>query len=187
MTTPVQTPAAGAPAEVVTRKRGRETVGDMVRSLGLVMVGVVVIWWLAQPPSQDEAEIREVPTAGAISELQRAAPGIPVPGELPQGWVSNAVVADGDGLRIGWNTPTEHYVEYAASLGGDEAFLADFSGQGTEVGTFDVAGVTWTQLQNADEETTLVREVDGRTVAVGGTREDTSLEELRQVAAVVRP
>ena len=183
MTTPVQTPA---PTEVVTRRRGRETVGDMVRSLGLVLAGVVALWWLAQPPSADEAVIREMPTAGAVAELQRSAPGIPVPGPLPEGWVSNAVVATGDGLRIGWNTPDKHYVEYAASLGDDADFLRDFSGSGSPVGDVTVGGVTWQQLQNADDETTLVREVDGRTVAVGGTREDGTFEEVRQVAAAVR-
>lgn len=182
MTTETQPRAAEAPK----RKRGRETVGDMVRSLGLVMLIVVPVWFLAQPPDSDKATVRAQDTVRPIADLQRQAPGIPVPGALPDGWVANAVAADQDGLRIGWNTPTTHYLEYAASLG-DPAFLPTITGNGTQVGTVEVDGVTWEQYQNEDDATTLVRKVDGRTIAVGGVREDTSLAEIETVARTVSP
>lgn len=177
-----ETPARAAPK----RKRGRETVGDMVRSLGLVLLIVLPLWFLAQPPASDEAEVRAQDTVSPIADLQRQSPGIPVPGPLPEGWVANAVVADQDGLRIGWNTPTGGYLEYAASLGAAE-FLPTTTGNGAQVGTVQVGGVTWQQYQNDDDATTLVREVGSRTVTVGGVREDTTLAEIETVAETVSP
>ncbi len=175
-----ETRAAPAPQ----RKRGRETVGDMVRSLGLVMLIVVPVWFLAQPPDSDRATVRPQDTVGPIADLQRQAPGIPVPGALPAGWIANAVAVDPDGLRIGWNTPTEHYLEYAASLG-DPGFLPTITGNGKQVGTIDVSGVTWEQYQNDEDATTLVRKVGGRTIVVGGVRENTTLAEIETVAETV--
>ncbi len=182
MATETATPLREAPK----RKRGRETVGDMVRSLGLVMLIVVPVWFLAQPPSSDTATVRAQDTAGPIADLQRQSPGIPVPGVLPQGWVANAVAAGPDGLRIGWNTPTGHYLEYAASLGAQD-FLPTITGNGKQVGTVRIAATTWQQWQSADDATTLVRRVGDRTVVVGGVREDTTLSEIETVAATVKP
>ncbi len=180
------TETATPPREAPKRKRGRETVGDMIRSLGLVMLIVVPVWFLAQPPSSDTATVRAQDTAGPIADLQRQSPGIPVPGTLPQGWVANAVDPGPDGLRIGWNTPTGHYLEYAGSFGAKD-FLPTITGDGQQVGTIQVDGTTWQQWQNDGDATTLVRQVGNRTIAVGGVREDTTLSEIETVAATVKP
>lgn len=179
------TPAPPAPSG--RRKRGRESVADMVRSLGLVLVIVVVAYWLAKPSGSDEQEIRVKDIGPSLSQLQRQAPGIPVPLGLPAGWRPTVDDGDAQSLRIGFLTPTGEYAEYAASLDSDPEFLSDLTGKGDAVGDFVVGPVVWRQYQDGPEHTTLVRVVDGRTVYVGGFRETTSLDELRTLAASVAP
>lgn len=176
-----------APAPAPKKKRGRESVTDMVRSLGLVLVVVIAAWWLAQPPDSDEQSIRVVDTSRDIAQLQRETPGVPVPTVLPAGWRSTVNEGLPGGLRLGYVTPGEQYVEYAVSVSSPPTFLSDITGRGTEVGVFDVGAVTWRQFQNDDGATTLVRTVGASTVAVGGVRETTSLDELRALAASIKP
>jgi hypothetical protein len=182
------TQTSAPPVATGKRKRGRESVGDMIRSLGLVLVVVVLAWWLASPTDEDKQEIRVVDIAPTLAQLQRDVPGLPVPSGLPATWRSTVDAGDGATVRIGWVTPTEQYAEWAVALTSARDFYADETGKdAAEVGTFDVAGVTWRQLQDADDRTTLVREVGDRTLFVGGMRETTSLDELRELAAAVQP
>jgi len=163
------------------RKRGRETAGDMLRSLGLVLLIVVALWFLAQPPDSDEQTVRTVDPTSDIASLQQAAPGVPAPQGLPAQWQATSSTLDPEGLRVGYVTPQGQYAEYATSTAPD--FLVEISGGGPEVGTVDVDGVSWRQVQDSEDHTTLVRDVAGRPVAVGGVRETATLDELRALAA----
>ena len=61
-------PAPPGAQAVVRKKRGRESAGDMLRSLGVVLVLVVLMWFLAQPPDSDEQRVRVVdPTTDVAS------------------------------------------------------------------------------------------------------------------------
>ena len=168
------------------RKRGRETAGDMLRSMGLILLIVIPVWYLAQPPDSDEQAIRVVDPTADIRSYQQAAPGVPAPTGLAADWRSTSSTLEPGRLRIGYVTPDDEYAEYASSTGPADTFLPDISGQAQQVGTFDVGGVTWRQLRDRDDHTSLVREVAGATVVVGGVRETTTLEELRTLAASVR-
>ena len=174
-----------APAAPAKRRRGRETVGDMIRSLGLVLLIVVALWFFAQPPSSDSKTIRVVDPTSDIAALRQAAPGIPVPGGLPDRWRPTSSTLDPGRLRIGYVTPADQYAEYAAAVGAQPDFLPDITGRGSPVGTLVVAGVTWQQYEDADKHTTLVRRVGADTVIVGGVRETTTPGELRTLAAAV--
>lgn len=182
MSEQVSTAARPAPAPKRPRKRGRESAGDMVRSLGLVLLLVVALWFLARPPGSDAQPVRTVDPTSDLAGLQQAAPGVPVP-HLPTGWRATSSTLDPDGLRIGWLTPAGQYAEYAASRA--PGFLADITGHGRQVGTYAAGGSTWMQYADAEEHTTLVRLAAGRTVAVGGVRETSSLDELHAMAAAV--
>lgn len=175
--------SAATPAK---RKRGRETAADMIRSLGLVLVLVGVVWYLAQPPRSDEKQLRVVDPTSDLTALQVSAPGIPVPGGLPAGWRPTSSTPTPGSLRIGYVTPQDQYAEYAASTTASPDFVADLSGRGTPVGTFQVGNVPWQQLRDAAGHDTLVRVVADRTVVVGGVRETSTLDELRTLAAAVR-
>lgn len=183
MSTPVQ-----ATEPQPTKRRGRENVLDMVRSLGLVMIVVVAAWWLAQPNDEDLAEVRPVDPAIELRSLERLQPGAPAPVATPEGWITNVAVGSLDGLRIGYITPDEQYLEYAISITSDEQFFADITGKGERVGEVVVGGVTWEQYNAAERDaTSLVRVVGPSTVVVGGTRETGTLDQLTTLAGVISP
>ena len=167
------------------KKRGRETAGDMIRSMGLILLIVIPVWFLAQPPDSDEAEIRVVDPSADVASYQREVPGVPVPGALPPQWRPTSSNPEPGALRIGYVTPSTQYAEYASSTAGP-TFLSDITGQGSPVGTVDVGGAVWQDYRDADDHQTLVREAAGATVIVGGLRETASDEELRTLAAAVR-
>lgn len=179
-----QAERAAEPEHLTEKRRGRENAADMVRSLGLVMVLVIGLWWLAQPGEQDEREIRVIDNSGSVAALLREAPGTPVP-STPAQW--QPTVADGvvGGLRLGYVTPSEHYVEFVVSTGGDPEFLETITGKGTQVGTFDIGEVTWQQYSGEDRATSLVRVVGEATVVVGGLRETATFDELATLAQTV--
>ena len=166
-------------------RRGRESAGDMVRSLGLVMLIVVPLWFLAQPPAGDEQEVRVVDPAADVASFRRAAPGVPVPGPLPAGWRATSSTLEPGALRIGWVTPAGEYAEYSATTG-PATDLPGRTGAATEAGSTTVAGIAYRQYDDGQDHTSLVREAGGGTVVVGGVRETTTLEELRVLAAAVR-
>jgi len=166
-----------------TRRRGRETATDMLRSLGVVLLLVLALWFLAQPPKGDEQDLRVVDPTSDIAQLQSAAPGVPAPHRLPAQWRATSSTLDPEGLRIGYVTPRGAYAEYATSSAPD--FLATITGNGGDAGAVDVGGVSWRQVEDGAQHTTLVREVAGRTVVVGGVRETTTLDELRALAGAV--
>jgi hypothetical protein len=165
------------------RKRGLESTGDMIRSLGLVMAIVVVVFWLAKPPASDAKRLRVVDPTGDVKAFSQAVPGVPVPGALPTGWRST--VSDyrfgGSQLRVGWVTPAGEYAEYAANAAPPETFLEDITGRAPRTGTVVVDGVTWTEYRR-DEAISLVRTYGATTVVLGTLRNSSSLEELRVLA-----
>ena len=170
-------------SEVETKKkRGRETAGDMVRSLGLVLVAVVGIWFLAQPPDSDEKEIRVVGPAGELAVFTADVPAAPVPGTLPAAWrpTSSTIGGDPSSLRVGYVTPSEAYAEYAASTAPVAEYLPEITGEkARRLEPVEVAGATWQQYEDEDGSLSLVRSYDAVTVVVGTKRASAPLAELR--------
>ena len=170
-----QTPA---PAK---KKRGRESTGDMVRSLGLVLAIVAVVFFLAQPPKSDEKAVRVVDPTGDVRGWQQTHPGVPVPGVAPAGWRATVADSTRDQLRVGWVTPAGTYVEYAASTAEPEQYVQDLTADAPRDGTVDVAGTPWDAYREA-RSTSLVRSVSGATIVVGTLRGNASLADLRLLA-----
>ena len=163
------------------RKRGRESAADMVRSLGLVMLVVVPIWFFAQAPDSDEVPLREVDPSQSIAAFAADAPAAPVPGVLPQGWRATSATYDGaqSTLRVGWVTPQGQYAEYAASSEPQEEFLELIAGEQVErLAPVTVDGVAWQQLQEPDGSRSFTRSYGATTVVVGTRRATAGPEEL---------
>ena len=156
----------------------------MVRSLGLVMLIVIPIWFLAQPPDSDEQAIRVVDPGPDVVALQRAVPGVPVPQGLPPQWRPTSSTLEPSGLRVGYVTPNDQYAEYATS--DRPEFDTEITASAPAVGTGPVGGQTWRLHDDGEGTTTLVRSAGGRAVAVGGLRETTTLEELLVLAEATR-
>lgn len=182
----VSTVTAPSPAK---RKRGREGAVDMVRSLGLCMLLVIPIWYLAQPPDEAEQRIRVVDQAPDVQAWQASAPSAPAPQGVPSGWQATVSQQVGPpaGLRLGWNTDGGHYVEFAATTGPAERFVPETTGADEPDGTVDVAGQSWQRYAEDDGSVSLVRTVDGTTVVVGTRRSSADDGELRALAESVRP
>lgn len=160
--------------------RGRETAVDMVRSLGLVLAAVVMIWFFAQPPASDQEEIRVVDPAGELSAFAAAQPGSPVPRSLPEQWRATSSTLAPGSVRVGYVTPSEQYAEYAASSAPQA--LADLTGAGRRLASVDVAGTAWEQYQDSDGSLSLVRSYGSVTVVLGTLRSTADLTELTVLA-----
>lgn len=167
--------------------RGRESAGDMVRSLGLVMIGVVVVWFFAQPPESDEQRIRAVDPAADITAFRADVPAAATPGFLPAAWTSTSsqVTAEPQRLRIGYVTPTEQYAEYAASTAPREDVLEELVGTAERLAPVTVSGAPWEQYREADGSLSLVRAYGQVTVVVGTLRATAPLAELEVLARSV--
>lgn len=175
-------PSDTAPPPAPKKKRGRESVGDMVRSLSLVLLGVVVVWWFAQAPASDEAELRVVDPSGDLAAFASDVPETPVPTGLSEQWRATSSTRTGASLlRVGYVTPAGQYAEYAAATEAD-GFVPEITGFETDGGRqlepVDVDGVAWDQYRDSDGSLTLVRSFGPVTVVAGTTRATASQEEL---------
>ena len=169
-------------------ERGRESAGDMVRSLGLVLLIVGAVYFFARPPASDEKGIRIVDSTDAVSSFSANAPSVPVPRDLPAGWrttVSEYDVRSGL-LRVGWVTPKGEYAEYAAASKPTETFLADITANAPRTETVDIDGTSWTQYRQG-KAISLVRSYGSATVVIGTLRDTAGLEELRVLAGRLAP
>lgn len=165
------------------RERGRESAGDMVRSLGLVLLIVFAVYFFARPPASDEKAIRVVDPTGAVQAFAAAAPGTAVPRGMPAGWRATVAEYDARGglLRVGWVTPKGEYAEYAAAAKPTETFLVDITASAPRTGTVDIDGSSWTQYRQ-DKAISLVRSFGATTVVLGTLRGTAGLDELRVLA-----
>jgi hypothetical protein len=170
-----------APPAPARSRRGRETALDMLRTLAVVFVLVVPLWFFGQASPDDSKRIRPVDPTEALQAFAKETGG-PLP-STPSGWVVNVKDYRAGVVRVGY-VLGEHYTEFQGSTG--TAFLEDATGKGKPVGTVDVAGTPWQSWESQDGHTSLVRTVGSVTVLVGGVRENATQAELEQLAATVR-
>lgn len=164
-------------------KRSRQSAGDMVRSLGLVMLLVGVVFFFAQPPHSDAKKIRVVDPTSDVRAFSDAAPAGALPRTMPAGWRATVSTFNPETqqLRIGWVTPEGNYAEYAAAVRAAPVFVSDVTGQAGRVGTVDIGGAEWQEFRK-DKAISLVRDFGTSTVVLGTLRDTASLDELRVLA-----
>lgn len=181
------TAGAGAPA-ARPKRRGRETATDMIRSLAVVMVLVVMMWFFGQAPKSSEVQVRVIDPTATLSTFQRLAPTAPLPAGLSERWrATSATLTPGpDRVRVGYVTPGEQYAEYAATTGPAPDFVREIVGEVPPAGTIDVAGVTWQRYLGERDAISLVRTTGPVTVVVGSLRASASLEEITELARSLR-
>lgn len=184
-TAPASPDAALPPAK---RKRGLESLGDMVRSLAVVMVIVLGLFFFALPPSSDRKAERDVNPAADVRSFTQVVPAALVPGALPGGWRSTVATYDSEPnrLRIGYLTAANHYVEYAAVEGPSATYVANLTDRAAALRTVDVAGQPWQLVQDEAHRQSLIRQVGQTTVVVGSLRNNATLDELLTLAASLR-
>ncbi|GAC1445174.1 MAG: hypothetical protein NVSMB55_24770 [Mycobacteriales bacterium] len=165
------------------KQRSRQSAADMVRSLGLVLLIVGFVFFLAQPPHSDAKKIRVVDPTSDVQAFSSAAPAVAVPHAPPAGWRPTVSTFDPDSqlLRVGWVTPAGSYAEYAAAVHAQPVFVSDITGQASSAGAVEIGGVSWQEYRK-DKAVSLVRVFGASTVVLGTLRDTASLDELRVLA-----
>lgn len=176
---------ATAPAPAAPKKRrGRETVLDMIRTLAIVFALVLPMYLFHQGGPGSRKEIRAVDPTEALA-LVRTDLAAPVPSSTPAGWTATVVdTQTTEGVaRVGY-VVGDHYVEFSASRG--DAFLLEATGRASRVGVDEVSGVAWQLYRNPSGAESLVLRRGPATVLVGGVRETATRAELETLARLVR-
>lgn len=170
------------------RARGRESVGDMVRSMSLVLVVVAAVFLLTLR-DEPRQTVHRVDYSEQLQEARQVASyDVLAPVGLGDGWKATSVRADNVGgattWHIGFVTPDEHYAAVEQSGGPVTAFLDGFVEGATRSGRVSVSGASWQQLAGgAPEPRALVLRGSGVTTLVTGSA---SFAELRQLASALR-
>jgi hypothetical protein len=170
------------------RPRRRQTVGDMVRSMALVLVlvGVAVVFYLAGRP---DPVVREVQYTDALAlARQTASYDVLAPDPLPDGWRATSARARSEGDVATWHlglvTAAGSYAAVEQSDGDRRDFVARFAEGARRSGTTSIDGTTWRRLVGGEpEERALLRTAGGVTTLVAGGAQ---WAELEQLAATLR-
>lgn len=163
------------------RPRGFETVGDMVRSLGLVLV-LVALFMLGLPRPHREA-VTVVDYSLELAQARRAAPyPVLAPSGLSPRWRATSVRLSGEGGATRWHlgfvTPDDEYAALEQSNEGGD-FEARMTAAGAPDGTSSVAGRGWERrLRTSKEQRSLVLRSGGVVTIVTGTASYAELEAL---------
>jgi hypothetical protein len=175
----------GQPTVAQPRRRGRETSGDMVRSLLVVLALVFVVVALAVRPTPD-SEVRRFDYSGVLAQAQdQARYDVLAPIGLPDTWRATSARTDsGDGAvtwHVGFVTPADAYAGLEQSDGDAGSFVDHLAADGRAAGTVTIGGATWRRVEGGDPEPrALVLRRDGVTTLVVGSA---SWAELRTLAA----
>jgi uncharacterized protein DUF4245 len=170
----------------VTARRGA-SMGDLARSLGLVLGLVVVTALLIQ--HRHNHRVKVVDTRPAIAEARRIAPyAVLAPVGLSSRWRATSVRLSGPvpqhpaptHLHIGYVSPAEHYVALEESDATDTSFVAAETAHGREVGSRQIAGRQWSEYDATGSTRALVLRSGGTAVVLVG---ETSWTELSELAA----
>jgi hypothetical protein len=170
----------------MAKKRGTETVGDMVRSLAVVLLPLAFIVGVVLVQTPEQPTVRDVDTAAAVDAARQAAPfAVLAPSDLPEGWTTTQVSyrpgeSDGSGTwRLDHLSDEGSYVGLVQSSGEVErlvaAELVGFEADGQSV----VDGQTWQRLVEQGSgvpDRALVADVGDSVVLVRGPGDYAELE-----------
>jgi hypothetical protein len=180
--------AATQAREAASRARGRKTVGDMVRSLAvvLVVVGVIVALNIAEQPDPVVRDV-DYPAAVALAR-QRATYDVLGPDPVPAGWRVSSARTERDGSGVAWHvglvTRDGEYAAVEQTDGDRRVFVDHFVPGARATGSERVAGRTWTRRSGGSNgDRALVLRSGGVTTLVTGSA---SWAELRTLAESLR-
>lgn len=150
----------------------RQTVGDMIRSMVVVLAVVAAILIVTWRPKPDP--VRTVDITQALVAAQSSADfaiGIPALPELRLTSVRWEPTDASDGQlvwHLGYVTPSEEYLQVSQSRIESDAFVDEQTSGGTSGERVVIAGQEW-EVFTSPERTSVVRVADGVTTVVSGT------------------
>ena len=169
--------------------RMRQTVGDMIRSMAVVLALVLVIVLLAWRP--DPEAIKVVETAPVVALAARTAEfTVQAPASLPAEWQATSArwesTVESDGanvLHLGYVTPRGEYAQFSESTASGPRYLDEQTASGTPAGEQVVGDVTW-ERRETDERRSLVLSDVGTVTVVSGSA---GWDELIALAGSIQP
>lgn len=185
---PTEQAAGGQPAGPSPRQprkpRGRQTVGDMVRSLAIVLVLVFVVLALNLRLNGGE-KVHRFDYSGVLQQARQSAPyDVLAPIGLPGSWTPTSGRTGRSGNAVTWHlgfvTPAGDYAGVEQSNGDPQALVDSVAADGTAAGAVTLRGLRWRKLDGGHPETRALV-LDGQTVTTvvaGGA----SWAELRRLA-----
>jgi hypothetical protein len=173
---------------VAKRLRGFETLGDMVRSLGLVLVVVAVILLLIWRPKPDE--VKPVDPGPALTQARLSAPyDVYAPEPAPAGWTPTVArfepAPPSNDWTLGFVTASDEYAAVSQTDGGLQALLDAVAPDAEPAGEATVNGQAYQRWEAPGQSRrALAAAVSGSVLVVGGTA---GWPELERLAASLRP
>ena len=169
-----------------TRARGPHTVADMIRSLGLVLLLVVVVVLITFRPQGQAVTV--VDYRATLAAARSGAP-FPLVGPvgLPDSWKATSAYYDPPlsnlgvaAWHVGFITTAGQYAGFEQTDGIVSGVLRDVLGDPVDLGrTSTIAGQPWAQwASSAGDRRALVRTARGVTTVVDGSADWAELERL---------
>ena len=177
---------------VASKQRGFETVGDMVRSIGLVLVAVAVAFAIGLWPKT--AAVKVVEYGPVVEQARAVAPyELLAPTGLPTSWKATSMryePAAGNSARpvttwhLGFVTAKDKYAAVEQTNGALDDVLKASLGAAHTDGSTQIAGKSWDRLESDNGKRRALLQVSGQvSVAVQGSA---SWQELEQLAGALR-
>lgn len=167
----------------------RKSVGDMVRSMAVVLALVFVIVLLAWRPLPEEVKTIDPGPAIGMAVAQADFP-IVAPASLADEWRPTSArwestTESGDSLvlHIGYVSPSDEYAQMSVSRSSTERYLREQTSGGAPTGTRDIGGVVWQEWESDDRRSLVLTDGDVTTL-VSGTGDWAEIETL---AAALQP
>ncbi|WP_327727974.1 DUF4245 domain-containing protein [Streptomyces sp. NBC_00487] len=166
--------------------KGKQTVRDMVLSLGLIVLAAWVIY-LFIPHDETEQELKRVDYRVELLTARRAASyPVAAPEGLPDSWKATSVRFQGDESdhwHLGFHDPDGRYVAVEQSTEKPSRFIADATQDARKTGTTrQIGDETWTRYEG-ERYDALVLENTGSTTVVAGSA---SFDRLTKMAEALR-
>lgn len=177
-------PPAGPPR----KGRGRQTVGDMVRSLTVVLVLVFVVLALNLRLNHG-GQVQRFDYTGVLQQARQSAPyDVLAPIGLPDSWRATSARTGRTGDAVTWHlgfvTRAGEYAGVEQSDGDPQAVVDAVAADGTAAGTVTVDGLRWRRVEGGHpERRALVLDGDAVTTVVAGRA---SWYELRELAGALQ-
>ncbi len=186
---PPEAVAAEAARRAKERNILRKTALDMVRSLAVIGVVVVGIYWFVPRPDTQMIPEADLPVASAQAEQAGDVPVVvPV---VPKDWRATSARREPakDGLpatwHIGYLTGSKEYAGVKMTREATDLWFINATTEGDDVATpVDIDGVEWATWVSRENRVSLVHgDIGGPAIVVSGTA---TRDELAELATAVQ-
>ena len=164
----------------------RQTVGDMIRSMVVVLAvvaAILIVTWRPKPDPVRTVDITQaLVTARSSADFTVEVPSLPDLRATSVRWEPTEDSGEKWVWHLGYVTPSDEYLQVSQSRAVGDAFLAEQTAGGRPGESVMIAGEQW-QVFTAPERTSVVRIDDGVTTIVSGTD---PLDQVMTVAGTLR-